>query len=84
MSSFLETVKASQSDLVYLVKSTEKPSGKEAWWYVQVESKQKLPIFLHKVKTTGLRLTDYGKILYSGWGAEPPEDIKKKIEDEFG
>jgi hypothetical protein len=81
--SFLDAVKASQSNMIYLVRAEEKPSGKPAWYYVRVHSKAKLPIFLEKVKT-GLTLTDYGDVLYSGWGTEPPEEIKAKIKEQFG
>ena len=84
MSTFTSLVKASRSDLVYLVTAKEKPTNMDAWYYVQIESKSKVPIFLEKVKKTGLNLTEYGKVLYSGWGTEPPEDIKAKIKEEFG
>lgn len=83
MTAFTDAVKASQSGLVYLVKAKEKKAGEDAWYYIQIDSKAKLPIFLEKVKT-GLTLTDYGVVLYSGWGREPPEDIKQKIKERFG
>ena len=80
---FLDAVKASQSDLVYLVRAPEKDSGRNAWYYVQVHSKQQLPIFLEKVKT-GMHLSEYATVLYSGWGDEPSEDIRHRIEEQFG
>jgi hypothetical protein len=80
---FVDALKASKSDLVYLVRAKEKPSNEDAWYYVQVHTKQKLPVFLEKVKT-GLNLTDYSDVLYSGWGTEPPEEIKEKIKEQFG
>ena len=83
MARFTEALKVSQSDLVYLVRAESKPSMEMAWYYVQVESKAKLPIFLKKVKT-GLNLEEFGTVLYSGWGTEPPDDIKQKIKEQFG
>ena len=80
---FLDTVKASQSDLVYLVHAPEKASGRMAWYYVQAHSKQQLPVFMEKVKI-GLRLSEYATVLYSGWGDEPSEDIRQKIKEQFG
>jgi len=81
--SFVNSIKASKSDLVYLVRAEDKPTGRDAWYYVQVHSKAKLPIFLEKVKT-GLTLTDYADILYRGWGTEPPQEVKDKIKEQFG
>jgi|GEM_PF-2605764 len=83
MASFMEATRASQSGLLYLVTAKEKPTGKEAWWYVLVHSKQIVPIFLKKVQTTGLSLTDYGDVLYSGWGKEPPEEIRQKVKEDL-
>lgn len=81
--SHLDALKASRSDLVYLVRGKERASGKDAWYYVQVQNKAKLPVFLEKVKS-GITLTDYAEILYSGWGADPPDDIRAKIKERFG
>ena len=83
MTHFASIVKASQSDLVYLAKGKEHKTGKDAWYYVQIKSKALVPIFLKEIKT-GITLTDYGSVLYKGWGTEPPEDIKQKIKEQFG
>ncbi len=83
MPNFLQAVKASQSDLVYLAIGKEKQTQQPAWHYVQISSKAKVPLFLKNIKT-GINLTDYGTILYSGWGEEPPEGIKQKIKAQFG
>ena len=79
----LTAIRASQSELVYLARGKEKHSGNQAWYYVQVGSRAKLPVFLQKIKT-GINLSDYGTILYSGWGDEPPEDVRVKIIQQFG
>ena len=78
----LKAVKASEKALVYFVKSKAKPNRAAAWYYVKLTHKLKAPIFLNKLKT-GANLLDFGTVLYSGWGVEPPEDIKKKIKEEF-
>jgi hypothetical protein len=83
VTNFTKALMASQSDLVYLVRAPSKPGMKMAWYYVQVASKAKLPIFLKEVKK-GTNLEALGTILYSGWGDEPPDDIKQKIKDQFG
>ena len=83
MPNFLEAVKASQSDLVYLASGKDNITGNNAWHYLQISSKGKVPLFLKNIKT-GINLTDYGTILYSGWGEEPPEEIRLKIKEQFG
>lgn len=83
MADFAELVTNSRSSLVYLAKLKEEPSGKDAWYYVQIKSKALVPIFLKEIKT-GITLTDYGTVLYKGWGTEPPEEIKQKIKEQFG
>ncbi len=80
---FAESVQNSASDLVYLARGPETASGKSAWYYIRIQSRMKLALFLKQIKT-GLTLTDYGTILYSGWGEEPPPYIKQKIQDQFG
>ena len=82
MTNFTSIVKASQGGLVYLAQGKEKPTNQDAWYYVQIKSKSLVPIFLKKIKD-GIDLLDYGTILYSGWGAEPPEDIRQKIKVQF-
>ena len=65
---------------VYLVNS---PMGdNSAWYYILLDGLKK-PIFEAKIGKEALDLKDYGQILYSGWGAEPPADIQKKIEEQF-
>lgn len=77
---FKDQVKRGQKDLVYLVRG--KDSGKPAWHYVLVE-KSKLQIFLRKTQGGSLDVADYGRVLYSGWGENPPDDIIAKINEEF-
>tara|TARA_B100001564_G_C20626197_1_gene664810 strand:+ start:738 stop:1190 length:453 start_codon:yes stop_codon:yes gene_type:complete len=70
-----------RSDLVYLVHGKDR--GKDAWHYVLVD-KNKLPMFLKQIETGSIDVALYGEVLRSGWGKQPPEDIVKEIEDEFG
>ncbi len=80
--SFVDKIKSSQAENLFLVGGQEE--GREAWYYVLVD-KNKVPMFekeLEPGKPYDLR--PYGKILYSGWGKEPPEEIKEKVKKEFG
>ena len=78
--SFLEKIKSSRSELLYLVRGKDK--GEKCWHYVMVD-KFKLPLFKEKLKTGSLDVADFGQILQSGWGENPPEDIVAKIKAEY-
>ena len=79
-SSFKTLVEKSSNELVYLVRG--KDNGKAAWHYVYVD-KNKLPIFLKKVESGSIDVAEYGKVLYSGWGEDPSQDIVDKIKEEY-
>jgi hypothetical protein len=68
------------NNLVYLVRG--KDSGKAAWHYVLIDQ-VKLPAFLQVLKTGSFDVSQYGKILYSGWGEDPPSEIVEAIKSQY-
>lgn len=70
-----------RADLVYLVHGKDR--GKDAWHYVLVD-KPKLPMFLKQIETGSIDVALYGEVLRSGWGKNPPPEMIKEIEEEFG
>ena len=62
---------------VYLVRGKDR--GKEAWHYVLID-KDKQESFKSQVASGNLDLSKYGKILYSGWGKDPPKDLVRRID----
>ncbi len=80
--SALDTVvKSSNADLVYLVKGID--DNRSAWYYVLVE-RLKVSLFLKALNADIIHLEDYGKILYSAYGDNPPKDITDKVKEEYG
>lgn len=75
---YLEKVNTEKSDL-YLLNGTSE--GKPAWFYLKMD-KLKLPIFKFKVdsKDPNINLENFGVVIASGWGDQPPTDIKAEIE----
>lgn len=73
--------KKSKADLVYLVKGID--AGRNAWYYVLVE-RLKLQLFLKALNDDIIHLENYGKILYSAYGDEPPADVTDKLKAEYG
>jgi hypothetical protein len=73
--------KRMQAELIYLVKGID--AGRNAWYYVLVE-RLKLQLFLKALNDDIIHLENYGKILYSAYGDEPPADVTDKLKEEYG
>ena len=81
--SFLDKVKSGRGSNLYL--SRGRDQGRDAWFYVMVDP-LKVTLFLKAYEKPGVMidLEKYGKIIESGWGENPPEDVVKRITDEYG
>ena len=75
------TTKSANADLIYLVKGID--DNRNAWYYVLVD-RLKVSLFLKALNDDIIHLENYGKILYSAYGDEPPKDITDKIKEEYG
>lgn len=80
--SFADAVSASRADCIYLIRGNDS-TGRAAWYYLQVE-KLKKKIFEIDARKGQIQLTDYGKIIISGYGEHPPADVKQRMKDEYG
>jgi hypothetical protein len=56
-------------------------TGREAYYYIMVDD-HKMPAFEKALSSGSLKLTDYGKIIASGYGA-PSAETKQKMFDEY-
>ncbi len=79
--SSIDPQKKSKADLIYLVKGID--AGSSAWYYVLVD-RLKLQLFLKALNDDIIHLENYGVILYSAYGDEPPADITDKLKNEYG
>ena len=77
----VDPMKASKADLIYLVKGVD--DNRNAWYYVLVE-RLKLSLFLKALNDEIIHLENYGQILYSAYGDEPPQDVTDKLKLEYG
>lgn len=66
--------------LLYCVRGKDR--GKPAWHYVLVDE-EKEGAFKDKLKTGSVDVADYGKVLKSGWGEDPPKPIKDTMQKRF-
>jgi hypothetical protein len=54
--------------------------GVHMWHYVRVDL-LKLPLFQKALQSGTVDVAHYGKVLYSGFGMNPPDSIRKKIDE---
>ncbi len=57
--------------------------GKPTWHYLEV-NKMKLPLLLKEAGNQQIDLVNYGKIVFSGFGNEPPASVKQYLEKKYG
>jgi len=69
------------ADLIYLVKGVD--AGRNAWYYVLVD-RLKVQLFLKALNEDIIHLENYGKILFSAYGEEPPASITDDLKAEYG
>ena len=65
---------------IYLVRGTDR--GKEAWHYVLVDE-EKVEAFKEKVKSGNIDVAKYGRVIYSGWGKDPPQEKVDIIDKKY-
>ena len=81
-SNFRYKVETSRNDTMVLVTGGQDKVGRSAWYYVQIEPTKTLQ-FRNTLKTGQLTLTDFGKIIYSGFGENPPEEAKRLMKEMY-
>lgn len=79
--SSIDPQKKSKADLIYLVKGVD--AGSNAWYYVLVD-RLKLQLFLKALNDDIIHLENYGIILFSAYGDEPPTEVTNKLKSEYG
>lgn len=77
MTSFASQIRRDRPENIYLVRGTS--GGRPAWFYVLIEPLRK-HAFLRAIESGSLDVADYGEILFSGWGVDPPAEIVGKVE----
>lgn len=73
--------KKMQAELIYLVKGID--AGRNAWYYVLVD-RLKVQLFLKALNDDIIHLENYGKVLFSAYGDEPPAEVTGKLKEEYG
>lgn len=75
------------SKRVFLVRGKDR--GQEAWHYVLlVDDEETIRVFVEKTQgpnkgKESIDVANYGQVLKSGWGSDPPTDIRDWVENEY-
>jgi tetratricopeptide (TPR) repeat protein len=77
----LRKTAAEEGALIYLVRG--KDEGREAWHLVKI-ARSKLAAFKQELQTRSLDVSEYGDIIRSGWGKDPPEEVMKELTEQYG
>ena len=73
-----DMLSGSLTERVYLVRGNDRRQNRPAWQYVLVNDDY-LEQFLERTKGGSLDVADYGQVLLTGWGKDPPEHITKLV-----
>ena len=65
---------------LYLVRGKDR--GRPAWHYVLVRT-ESIGEFLKRIDSGTVDVANYGKVITSGWGTDPPENIKQRFSSRF-
>lgn len=68
--------------LFYLVTGKD-DTGEAAYYYILVD-KHKQAAFLEAFNQPDMELTDYGKVIVSGYGEMPPDDLQEEMKKKYG
>ena len=74
--------KKSEGERVYLVRGNDR--GKQLWHYLLlVDDEEAIDMFNAKMKSGAVDVADYGQVLKSGWGQDPPDEVREWIEKKY-
>jgi hypothetical protein len=76
MRKFMQQIVQVSSGVLYLVRG--EAEGFPLWHYVLVDA-LKLPLFVKQLHTQNMDVARYGRILASGWGEDPPDQIQNAV-----
>jgi len=81
MAATFKKILSGSGKLIQIVTGTD--GGRAAWHCVLVE-KAELKNFMETVDgTSSVNVETFGRILESGWGDTPPQDVLDRLADEY-
>lgn len=79
--SYADRVRGERGNNVFLVRGADS-TGRPAWYFVLVDPAKRAAF--RKAFSGTLELNAYGRVLASGYGADPPGDVRARMATEYG
>ena len=79
--SYADRVRRERADNVFLVRGNDS-TGRPAWYFVLVDPAKKAAF--RKAFSGQVELNAYGRIIASGYGTDPPADVRERMKTEYG
>jgi hypothetical protein len=79
--SYTDRVRRERANNVFLVRGNDS-TGRPAWYFVLVDPAKKAAF--RKAFTGQVELNAYGRIIASGYGTDPPADVRERMTTEYG
>ncbi|MBN9119865.1 MAG: hypothetical protein J0I06_12010 [Planctomycetes bacterium] len=79
--SFVDKIRRERANNLFLVRGNDS-TGRAAWYFVLVDPAKKAAF--RRAAVGQLELNAYGRIVASGYGADPPSDVRERMKTEYG
>lgn len=79
--SFADRVRRERASNVFLVRGNDS-TGRAAWYFLLVDPAKRAAF--RKASGGELELNAYGRIVASGYGIDPPADVRERMKTEYG
>lgn len=66
---------------VFLVRGNDK--GRPAWHYILIENEEKYLDLIKQKEGTNIDVTNFGRIIKSGWGINPSKEVVNEIKQKY-
>ena len=60
-----------------------KDNGREAWHYIVIDNEAKYEQLKKQKSGTNIDVSDFGRIIKSGWGKNPPSDVEERLNNMY-
>lgn len=78
---FADRVRHERGNNMFLVRGNDS-TGRAAWYFVLVDPAKK--VAFRKAFSGQVELNAYGRIIASGYGADPPTSVRERMKIEYG
>lgn len=78
--SFVKAIAASKANNIFLIRAVE--GGRPCYFYMLIRQEHARNI-AELVAKGSVDLANYGTVLASGYGENPPEDVQQRMHDEY-